>query len=132
VPYAFSEFVPGFITHGYAPSLIVPPFAVMFFWFFHERDDRILSGRFRILNCMHRLCRRHCAPYSMTAHCIPRQISEERGLAFPAYLMALILPITPRSPNPPGTSIPFIPSEKLVKRNLVQLFRFDCAYLDLY
>jgi hypothetical protein len=32
-----------------------------------------------------------------------------------AYLMAFILPSLPRSPNPPGTIIPFISLKKFVK-----------------
>ena len=47
--------------------------------------------------------------YSITVHCIPRQMPRNGTLCSRAYLIAAILPSTPRAPNPPGTRMPSIP-----------------------
>ena len=43
---------------------------------------------------------------STAASCIPKQIPKNGTLFSRAYLIVVILPSTPRSPNPPGTRIP--------------------------
>jgi hypothetical protein len=40
--------------------------------------------------------------YSITAHCMPRQMPKKGLRASRAYLIAWILPSTPRSPKPPA------------------------------
>jgi hypothetical protein len=61
---------------------------------------------------------------SITAICIPKQMPKNGTLRWRAKRTASIIPGVPRSPNPPGTRIPFTPSSRCTA--------FGCSKVSLF
>ena len=94
-------------THGYAPRRIVPPFCVTP----RCSSMRSMTGCVVCSSNSVELASFHPSTlraYSITVHCIPRQMPRKGILCSRAYLIAAILPSTPLDPKPPGTKMPSI------------------------
>mmetsp|Transcript_67541 Transcript_67541/g.161225 ORF Transcript_67541/g.161225 Transcript_67541/m.161225 type:complete len:209 (+) Transcript_67541:558-1184(+) len=87
------------------PRRMVPPM-----WVLDPSGMNITTGFLHVLLNSSELASDHPSTLraiSITAHCIPRQIPRNGFFSSRANRHARTLPITPRSPKPPGTRMPW-------------------------
>mmetsp|Transcript_3289 Transcript_3289/g.12721 ORF Transcript_3289/g.12721 Transcript_3289/m.12721 type:complete len:282 (+) Transcript_3289:477-1322(+) len=86
------------------PRRIVPPMCVLLPSGIKMTAGFFVSGSISVECASDRP--RTFRAYSITIHCIPRQIPRYGTLFSRAYLAAIIFPSVPRPPKPPGTKMP--------------------------